>query len=379
MGFLRFFLAYVVLLAHCPEGLLPKIFHSSLAVQCFFTISGFYMQLLVSEKYKNQNPKQFYKNFYLSRIFRIFPIYLLTLLITFLFLDKGPIDTILLAEDIKALIVYITSNLLIDFSIGEYLFYGSMNVSDFLHANNFNILIQSWSLDLEIIFYILTPFILTVRKNSIIFLLIFLCITLRFILASNNYNYSFSHFWTHAFFPTELATFLLGSLSYRFYAYSKKNNLKEKKLYYFNDNYSISLKNYNFILFSLIISITIIFLLLFGNPLNSNNYNFFGGDWDKGLYGVPNSYWIVILLNALIIPFLFDFFKNSRIDSFIGHLSYPMYICHFSVIIFLNKLNIENYYLSIFTFLLTLLISIILVLCIEKPITKYRHDKFYKS
>ena len=44
MGFLRFFLAYVVLLAHCPEGLLPKIFHSSLAVQCFFTISGFYMQ-----------------------------------------------------------------------------------------------------------------------------------------------------------------------------------------------------------------------------------------------------------------------------------------------------------------------------------------------
>ena len=118
---------------------------------------------------------------------------------------------------------------------------------------------------------------------------------------------------------------------------------------------------------------------MFGNPLNSNNYNFFGGDWDKGLYGVPNSYWIVILLNALIIPFLFDFFKNSRIDSFIGHLSYPMYICHFSVIIFLNKLNIENYYLSIFTFLLTLLISIILVLCIEKPITKYRHNKFYKS
>jgi len=174
MGLLRFFLAYVVLLAHCPEGLLPKIFHSSLAVQCFFTISGFYMQLLVSEKYKNQNPKQFYKNFYLSRIFRIFPIYLLTLLITFLFLDKGPIDTILLAEDIKALIVYITSNLLIDFSIGEYLFYGSMNVSDFLHANNFNILIQSWSLDLEIIFYILTPFILTVRKNSIIFFINFL-------------------------------------------------------------------------------------------------------------------------------------------------------------------------------------------------------------
>ena len=41
--------------------------------------------------------QQFYKNFYLSRIFRIFPIYLLTLLITFLFLDKGPIDTILLA------------------------------------------------------------------------------------------------------------------------------------------------------------------------------------------------------------------------------------------------------------------------------------------
>ena len=367
MGLLRFFLAYVVLLSHCPEGLLPKIFHSSLAVQCFFTISGFYMQLLVSEKYKNQNPEQFYKNFYLSRIFRIFPIYLLTLLVTFLFLDKGPINTILIAEDFKALIVYITSNLLIDLSIGEYLFYGSMDTNDFLHANNFNILIQSWSLDIEILFYIIAPFILTIKRNSVIFLIILLCIILRFILASNGFNYSFSHFWTHAFFPTELATFLLGSLSYRFYSYSQ------------NYNYLFDIKNYNFILFSLIIITSLIFLLFFGNPLNTNSYNFIGGDWNTGLYGVPNAYWVIILLNALILPFLFDCFKQSKIDSFIGHLSYPMYICHYSVIIFLDKINIDNYFLSLYVFLLTLFISIILVVFIEKPITQYRHTKFYKN
>ena len=374
MGFLRFFLAYVVLLAHCPEGLLPKIFHSSLAVQCFFTISGFYMQLLVSEKYKNQNPSEFYKNFYFSRILRIFPIYLLTLIITFVFLDKGPINTILLSEDIKALIVYFSSNLLLDFTLGEFLFYGSMNPNDFLYANNFNILIQSWSLDLEILFYILTPFILTIRKNLLIFILIFLSISLRFILASNNFNYTFSHFWTHAFFPSELATFLLGALSYRLYFYYKSviyNNVK--------DNLSFIIYGNNILPLCFITFILIFFLFLFGNPLNTDNYNYFGGEWDKGLFGVPNGYWLIILLNALYIPFLFDFFKNSKIDSFFGHLSYPMYICHFSVIVFLNKLNADSYLLSLYTFLITLFISIILVLFIEKPITKYRHRKFYKN
>ena len=94
----------------------------------------------------------------------------MTLLVTFLFLDKGPINTILIAEDFKALIVYITSNLLIDFSIGEYLFYGSMDTNEFLHANNFNILIQSWSLDLEILFYIIAPFILTLKKFGYFFI-----------------------------------------------------------------------------------------------------------------------------------------------------------------------------------------------------------------
>ena len=89
MGVFRFFLAYVVLISHCPVGELNRWFHPALAVQCFFIISGFYMQLLVSEKYAGQDPTKFYKDFYLSRIFRIFPVYWVILLITIIVTESA--------------------------------------------------------------------------------------------------------------------------------------------------------------------------------------------------------------------------------------------------------------------------------------------------
>ena len=106
MGVLRFYLAYVVLLSHCPQGLLSNVFHPGLAVQCFFIISGFYMQLLVSKKYTDQNPLSFCKNFYLSRVFRIFPIYLIILLITIVFINNESIIYFLNNYDIKGFYIY---------------------------------------------------------------------------------------------------------------------------------------------------------------------------------------------------------------------------------------------------------------------------------
>ena len=365
MGLLRFFLAYVVLLSHCPEGLLPKIFHSSLAVQCFFTISGFYMQLLMTEKYKWQNPSEFYKGFYISRVLRIFPVYLIILFISFIFLNKGNLYVINSSGNIGELFTYISSNLLIDFSLAEFFYYGITDPSDINHATNYNILVQAWSLDLEILFYILTPFILTIKNTKIIFAMILSSILLRFILAFNGYNYTLNHFWTHSFFPTELSTFLLGSLAYRFYYKYKKN------IFDMNSNLK------KIIVFFVLFASVYLFYKNFGNPLNTNEFKYLGGNWDQGIFGVPNTYWLIILTNALIIPFLFDLSKKSNLDTFIGHLSYPLYICHFSVLLFVQKLNVDEYMISSYTLFFTVILSIILVIFVEKPINKYRHRKFY--
>jgi len=110
------------------------------------------------------------------------------------------------------------------------------------------------------------------------------------------------------------------------------------------------------------------------NPFRFN----LGGGWEKGLFGVPHSYWYCLLITAIIIPILFDFSKNFKFDTFIGNLSYPMYICHFTVIGFLNKAHIEKELFSIYVLAITTAVSILLVLLVDNPITKYRHKKFYK-
>src|SRR5690349_528806 len=80
MGVLRLFLATVVLLFHAPDGIIQRLLHPALAVQCFYCISGFYIQLLVYEFSKRSGSWKW--DFYKSRILRIFPVYYIFLFAT---------------------------------------------------------------------------------------------------------------------------------------------------------------------------------------------------------------------------------------------------------------------------------------------------------
>jgi len=77
MGSIRLFLACAVLISHATAleiSLLPG--HA--AVQVFFIISGFYMSFILSEKHKTDAIL-----FYTNRLFRLFPSYLLVLVLSF--------------------------------------------------------------------------------------------------------------------------------------------------------------------------------------------------------------------------------------------------------------------------------------------------------
>jgi len=96
---LRFFAAFLVVLSHSRLSILKQdvslnyfihkngIFNSGgNAVNFFFTLSGFLITYLLIKEYKNKN-KINIKKFYLRRVYRIWPLYFLILLIGFFTLE----------------------------------------------------------------------------------------------------------------------------------------------------------------------------------------------------------------------------------------------------------------------------------------------------
>lgn len=79
MGILRFTLALFVLIGHSLTNLEMHIVEPGQAVRFFFIISGFYMPMVLSDKYKTDLVA-----FYLNRALRILPIYYFIALLTFL-------------------------------------------------------------------------------------------------------------------------------------------------------------------------------------------------------------------------------------------------------------------------------------------------------
>lgn len=77
MGFIRFLLACIVVLWHTSMIFGYKPLPSDLAVQCFYVISGFYMSLVLNEKYPKGSHQLFYKN----RFLKIYPLYWLVLVL----------------------------------------------------------------------------------------------------------------------------------------------------------------------------------------------------------------------------------------------------------------------------------------------------------
>src|ERR1035438_7962682 len=87
MGMMRLFLAITVLLWHCPQGFVSRPISSVLAVQCFYAISGFLIQLAITANYAGADG--WVRRFYLSRLLRIYPLYLTFFALTVALVGSG--------------------------------------------------------------------------------------------------------------------------------------------------------------------------------------------------------------------------------------------------------------------------------------------------
>lgn len=360
MGLIRLLLAISVVIAHSSSIFGFSLVGGQVAVQAFYIISGFYMSLILNEKYIGINNS--YKLFITNRLLRLYPIYWIVLLLTIIF----SLALIIYTKGDKLGDFEIYSNYFNKISILSFIFLIFTNLFLFLQDTvmflglnitngslffttdytstspmlyQFLFIPQAWTIGIEIAFYLIAPFLVR-KKLKFVLLLISLSILLRIILS---YNGLMADPWSYRFFPTELVFFLLGIVAYRLY--KKFENAPIKSSYLVTN-------------FGVIICFTLL-------------YSFWISEW---------KYYIYLFLFFISLPFIFILTKKWKRDSFIGELSYPIYISHLFVLSCLGALKVTKIVnLGLLLSITTIIFAIVLNELVSKRIEKVRQKRIIKN
>ena len=330
-----------------PTGVMSNFvgFGGENAVEIFFVISGFYIAMILDKSYSSN------LGFYKNRALRLYPIYyIICLLVLVRCLIFPSFRTELFSYPGKALAVGTLANS--TFFGADWIMFLQWNGNN-LNFGNFqnsqlplwNMLLapQSWSLGIEVTFYLLAPMLCKAKSITILFLGISLLVAriVAFIMGLNEDP------WTYRFFPFELPMFIMGILLYRI-----KNHYRH--------SLRISIvKTYTSILFA---------YLLFPHVTSNSNL------------GRHFQLLALLILVAVIVLFSAEHPKDKKF----GELSYPIYISHLLIIstfnemlliisgkiVIFEKLKSPVTFISL-TLLLTFLFSF-LVLRLVQPIERIR-------
>ncbi|MDB4902320.1 MAG: Peptidoglycan/LPS O-acetylase OafA/YrhL, contains acyltransferase and SGNH-hydrolase domain [Mucilaginibacter sp.] len=321
-GSVRFILAIIVILFHITK----MIFLGHFAVLCFFILSGYWITLMYENKYKKFEASQ--KVFYISRVWRLLPVFLLFNCLAFVFsyyYNPHLYDSIsLLHWPIKG--IYWFSN---------FFLLGFFNMSS-------QALVPAWSLDIELQFYLLYPFLLlSFKKTDYWILSVFIIVAL---ILSVHY-------------PT---TIISKTLIYY--------------LFYFLIGMMIYLKNFSFsrkietvftciFIFAVIINYIIPDLRKITVTNNATDYNRYLNE----------------CLPILLIPFISNSVKNksSKLDRVLGDMSFVLYLCHWALIIpynyYIKGLTvIHRVPYSLLYLIITFIVSYLIYKFYDKPIDNLR-------
>ena len=359
MGILRTILALAVVVYHSYKIFGLHMCGGQVAVETFYIISGFYMALILNEKYVGVGS---YKKFIFSRFFRIFPVYwfvlggvLMVCLVGCFAFDK-PFYLSRYISNYQCLsgftiFYFVFENIIV---VGQDVLYFlridelcqpilTYNVLSYKHTGYQYLLVpQAWSISIEFMFYLIAPFIVTKKLKWQVTLVVFGIATKMFF--DHFYYLSFDP-WTYRFFPFELAFFVAGSLAYVFYKHIQNKGI------------------------SPLIGYVLLLLCVFG---------VFVIDDIKMDENMRNSLFYILVLVS--IPYIFAAFKNNPIDRYIGELSFSLYIGHHVIVsifrgyFFSNPQHMLYYgYTVVFC---SLILAITLQSAIVKAVEKYRAKRF---
>lgn len=343
MGIIRFLLAFSVVIFHSAPLLGLGFMDGIVAVKGFFMISGFYMALILNEKYIDKNNS--YKLFISNRLLRIYPMYwvmlVLTILVGYFWAFHGAQLQTLIPNNYHPTNFFLYTSplgMLRDFSL--------IIRSDYINPQNLKLplVAPAWTLVLEILFYLIAPFLIK-RKWWLILLLLIVSFCIRYFLYFTHYFRN--EYLLTGFFPASIGYFLIGLLSYRLYGYLKKRIVPSK----------ISQ------IILLILSCYIIF-------------------WDRlpaiTIYTVSVKEIMFFPILFFSVPFIFLFSQASLIDGFLADLSYPIYISHwfiFSLIWNVFSFTARTTEFVVLFIVGTVILAILLKILVDTPINKLRQSR----
>jgi peptidoglycan/LPS O-acetylase OafA/YrhL len=326
MGLLRLLLATAVIAEHSKPIFGLTLTGGHLAVRLFFIISGFYMALILSTKYTAAQPNRYWL-FISNRFSRIYPSYFVVLFLSLAFYAAGsfylhrPADRLVLWDsawqhgerwsllflglcqvtvigmDATCMFVYnLTQGIHLpgpDTPVASmaWLPTAGADPSGIVPAWRFLFVPQSWSISIELLFYLMVPWLISLRTRTLVVLG---GLSLGFYLAGYWLVYpALFHLLSYFFFPFHLVLFILGMLAYRH---------SDVYLARLNRPLRIGL-------------VTAMFTLLMAAQF-----------LPSGIKGIS-----CIVLVFLSLPILFEWTRASRFQKYVGDLSYPVYICHIFV------------------------------------------------
>lgn len=317
MGIYRLFLAMLVAMSHA--GIRFYGYNQGVvAVISFYLLSGYVMTMLIEKYYRHPSA---ISTFYLDRAARLFPQFIFYMALASVFIYFHKVDSPFLNQ--LSFFKWVLNFFMLP--QGFYMYW----------ADGAQVIPQSWSLGLELTFYLVIPWILVYCSKRQIYALagMSFIVFLAAYLGKLNTNY-----FGYRLLPGTLFMFLAGSS------------------FFYNDKSS---RRFSAIIF---LAAGALLLAVFLN---------------KSLYQRPYNKEVLtgLLAGILAVGFL-KYLSFSRIEKFCGDLSYGVFLNHFIFIWALQSFFAVKTFDATSTVLL-LLASCTLACgtfyCVERPALRWRH------
>jgi peptidoglycan/LPS O-acetylase OafA/YrhL len=316
-GTLRLILAVLVALSHI-QYTIHNLNPGASAVIGFYIVSGFVMTAQLRTFYPDMRS---IPNFFLDRFLRIYPQYLLFLLLATAFLAIRGILSAYLSPDMIWKMAL--SNLLI------------IPLNYFMLNDAWSFIPPAWSLGAEVQFYILVPFLLAwrIRPYAVIGSLIIFSMAWLGILTPDVYGFRL--------LPGVLFVFLTGSVLY---------------------DYIKGAKRLAILLIALYACVAGLFFIVRQTPPRPDAY-YLREVFLGYLIGVP----LVLLLSLC---------KRRTIDEVLGNCAYGTFLCHFLVKWTAPSLHLFEPKASPGLYLLvSVSLGALGFYAVERPLTRLRHRR----
>jgi peptidoglycan/LPS O-acetylase OafA/YrhL len=352
LGWLRLFLALIVVVFHTGGWSGYSSIGGSLAVQAFYIISGFYMGLVLNERYDRPNLNG---TFWLNRGLRIYGLYFAFLLLYLALFALGsafgggsPLDRYAastLAWGDRALLALLNVTVIgleLPYYLVEHGGYLAWTLPSAGFGDNpvysFAVIPVAWTLSLELVFYALAPFL--VRRPTVqiaaICGLSFAARTALYLgwgLNSDPLNYRF--------FPFELGLFLAGALAYR--AWSRFRELFARPEFK--------------ALAMMVPALALAYPALANRQMAEQFFD--------------PARMAFLLLVVLALPALHEWSRSSVRDRAVGELSYPVYLAHPLILTLVPGAQGDPVRIGAVV-LVTLIVCAVMLRIVDRPIESLR-------